>query len=598
MARVFNEARHRRRRPSGPTARTSERQAALRDLAARRVNVVFSVDLFNEGVDVPAVDTLLLLRPTDSPTLFLQQLGRGLRKPRARPSARCSTSSATTAGSSASTAASGAARRQPQGPRASRSRQGFPFLPAGCHMELDRVARDIVLRSIREAVPVALDGEGRRAAATRRAATRRRPRRVPRRDRPRARRRLRRPARAGRDLRADAGLAVARAGPARERCCGGPSAACSTSTTASASTPTGGSSTPDAPPQPRRAVAMRDRRLLRMLVGVDRATRRVDKQRRLAGGLSPCSGSHPQVRAELRELLEVLGVAHRPRPRSARHAPGRARSRCTPATRASRSSPPSASASGAKVAPWQTGVYWAKDGERRPARLHARQDQRPVLADHPLPRLRHQPRPHPLGEPVDHPSRQRRPACATSNHAEIGHAASCSSPACGPTTAPSGSSAPPTTSATSRRAPMAITWRLAASAPGRPVRSVRRGGGVGARTRDETGSTSEFHRADLEAHVPIAGIGVTPIAMAVTGAGAPPIAPIGVPRDENAPSTLFLRRVPSCAKRRAPRSEHPLDPRHLAVFGEAVLAAHDVYRLRTSSRRHRAARCRSVQPVR
>ena len=44
------------------------------------VRAVFTVDLFNEGIDVPDVDTLLLLRPTDSPTLFLQQLGRGLRK--------------------------------------------------------------------------------------------------------------------------------------------------------------------------------------------------------------------------------------------------------------------------------------------------------------------------------------------------------------------------------------------------------------------------------------------------------------------------------------------------------------------------------------
>ena len=51
-----------------------ERKAALADLAAGRVSVVFSVDLFNEGVDVPAVDTLLLLRPTDSPTLFLQDI--------------------------------------------------------------------------------------------------------------------------------------------------------------------------------------------------------------------------------------------------------------------------------------------------------------------------------------------------------------------------------------------------------------------------------------------------------------------------------------------------------------------------------------------
>jgi superfamily II DNA or RNA helicase len=58
----------------------ADRQAALRELAAGEVRVVFSVDLFNEGVDVPAVDTVLMLRPTESPTLFQQQLGRGLRK--------------------------------------------------------------------------------------------------------------------------------------------------------------------------------------------------------------------------------------------------------------------------------------------------------------------------------------------------------------------------------------------------------------------------------------------------------------------------------------------------------------------------------------
>ncbi|MCB1047823.1 MAG: hypothetical protein KDC10_11560, partial [Calditrichaeota bacterium] len=43
------------------------------------LRVVFSVDMFNEGVDVPAIDTVLLLRPTSSPVVFLQQIGRGLR---------------------------------------------------------------------------------------------------------------------------------------------------------------------------------------------------------------------------------------------------------------------------------------------------------------------------------------------------------------------------------------------------------------------------------------------------------------------------------------------------------------------------------------
>lgn len=53
---------------------------ALERLADRRLHVVFSVDLFNEGVDLPTIDTVMMLRPTESKILFLQQLGRGLRK--------------------------------------------------------------------------------------------------------------------------------------------------------------------------------------------------------------------------------------------------------------------------------------------------------------------------------------------------------------------------------------------------------------------------------------------------------------------------------------------------------------------------------------
>ena len=53
---------------------------------AREVNVLFTVDLFNEGLDLPSVDTVLFLRPTESATVFLQQLGRGLRL---APTSRC-----------------------------------------------------------------------------------------------------------------------------------------------------------------------------------------------------------------------------------------------------------------------------------------------------------------------------------------------------------------------------------------------------------------------------------------------------------------------------------------------------------------------------
>ncbi|MFD9600644.1 DUF3427 domain-containing protein [Streptomyces sp. NPDC059970] len=64
---------------SGETPR-HERKDALDQLKAGTLQVIFSVDLFNEGLDIPDVDTLLLLRPTSSATVFLQQLGRGLRR--------------------------------------------------------------------------------------------------------------------------------------------------------------------------------------------------------------------------------------------------------------------------------------------------------------------------------------------------------------------------------------------------------------------------------------------------------------------------------------------------------------------------------------
>lgn len=56
------------------------RGEALAQLDDGRLQVIFSVDLFNEGVDLPAIDTVMMLRPTESKILFLQQLGRGLRK--------------------------------------------------------------------------------------------------------------------------------------------------------------------------------------------------------------------------------------------------------------------------------------------------------------------------------------------------------------------------------------------------------------------------------------------------------------------------------------------------------------------------------------
>ena len=56
-----------------------ERKAAKQRLVAGEVRFIFAVDIYNEGVDIPEVNTVLFLRPTESLTVFLQQLGRGLR---------------------------------------------------------------------------------------------------------------------------------------------------------------------------------------------------------------------------------------------------------------------------------------------------------------------------------------------------------------------------------------------------------------------------------------------------------------------------------------------------------------------------------------
>lgn len=62
---------------SGPTS--ASRAGSLRELADGSLEIVCAVDVFNEGLDVPHINTVLMLRPTESPIIFLQQLGRGLR---------------------------------------------------------------------------------------------------------------------------------------------------------------------------------------------------------------------------------------------------------------------------------------------------------------------------------------------------------------------------------------------------------------------------------------------------------------------------------------------------------------------------------------
>lgn len=61
-----------------------KRQEYIRQLESNKdsLQAIFTVDIFNEGVDIPSINTVLMLRPTASPIIFIQQLGRGLRKSR------------------------------------------------------------------------------------------------------------------------------------------------------------------------------------------------------------------------------------------------------------------------------------------------------------------------------------------------------------------------------------------------------------------------------------------------------------------------------------------------------------------------------------
>ncbi len=129
------------------------RRQALADLQKGTLRALFAVDLFNEGVDLPAVDTLLFLRPTESALVFMQQLGRGLRRFEGKD---CVTVLDFIGQSHRKfrfdlryRAVTGATRTEV----GKQIEQGFPFLPAGCTMQLDRVAKEIVLENLKTALP-------------------------------------------------------------------------------------------------------------------------------------------------------------------------------------------------------------------------------------------------------------------------------------------------------------------------------------------------------------------------------------------------------------------------------------------------------------
>jgi superfamily II DNA or RNA helicase/HKD family nuclease len=128
-----------------------ERATALRRLEIGELRTVFSVDVLGEGVDVPSVDTVLLLRPTDSATVFTQQLGRGLRRADGKPYLTVIDLIGQQHRQFRFDRRLAALVDRRRGPLERQIDDGFPFLPSGCHAELDRQSEAIVLENLRDA---------------------------------------------------------------------------------------------------------------------------------------------------------------------------------------------------------------------------------------------------------------------------------------------------------------------------------------------------------------------------------------------------------------------------------------------------------------
>lgn len=126
-----------------------ERRRAPQRLASGELCALVTVDLYNEGVDLPAVDALLLLRPTQSPVLFQQQIGRGLRLAPGKESCLVldfvGQHRADFRFDRLLSSLTGLSRRE----LLSGVEQGFGSLPPGCHIHLQRQTREQVLQGLR-----------------------------------------------------------------------------------------------------------------------------------------------------------------------------------------------------------------------------------------------------------------------------------------------------------------------------------------------------------------------------------------------------------------------------------------------------------------
>ncbi len=127
---------------------TKDRDIIRQNLSNKKINYLFVIDIFNEGIDIPEIDTVLFLRPTESLTIFLQQLGRGLRLAdnkdcltvldfvgNARPEYNFENKFRALIGKTTTSV-----QKEVE--------DNFPHLPLGCSIILEEKAKTIVLKNI------------------------------------------------------------------------------------------------------------------------------------------------------------------------------------------------------------------------------------------------------------------------------------------------------------------------------------------------------------------------------------------------------------------------------------------------------------------
>ncbi|MBL0137198.1 MAG: DUF3427 domain-containing protein [Bacteroidetes bacterium] len=133
------------------SSKSELREELRRKFLGKEINYLFVVDIFNEGIDIPDIDTVLFLRPTESLTVFLQQLGRGLRLAEGK---ECLTVLDFVGNSRPEYDLEGKFRALVGKTNTSIQKEiedDFPHLPLGCTIVLEKKAKEFILQNVRSA---------------------------------------------------------------------------------------------------------------------------------------------------------------------------------------------------------------------------------------------------------------------------------------------------------------------------------------------------------------------------------------------------------------------------------------------------------------